>query len=313
MSASRVVDAVERIKRWMLAHDAPLLVENLADGASADVLDAAEARFGYRMPADLRALWSHHHGQRDELNGFIEFRDLLDVELALTERERVDAAHSWMEDADGDFAAAGLTDEERREKRWIPFASRDSDLLVLHATSGRVFVCEKDVPPLRLVAPSLTEWFEAYARRVEADDYAVEEGFGDYFLAQRDRAAEAAELEWERKRAEQERYRRETPLLEQLREALRDTKDQRAREVMEDLSKTPDLAEAVALLFTSTDARFIATALQYILRTVPLDAAQWRVVEDGGRALGNEAIVGIARERAATAPQAAKKPFWKLW
>lgn len=313
MSASRVVAAVERIKRWMLAHDAPLLVENLADGASADVLDAAEARFGYRFPADLRELWSHHHGQREEQNGFIEFRDLLDVERSLGDREWPDVAHSMMEEVGDEFDAAGLSMEERQQKRWIPFASRDSDLLVLHATSGRVFVCEKDSPPIRLIAPSLTEWFEAYARRVEADDYALEEGFGDYFLAQRDRAAEAAELEWERKRAEQERYRRETPLLEQLRDALRDNKDQRAREVMEDVSKTPDLAEAVAVLFTSTDAKFIATALQYILRTVPLDAAQWRVVDEGGRALGNEAIVGIAKERAATAPQAAKKPFWKLW
>jgi hypothetical protein len=44
-----------------------------------------------------------------------------------------------------------------------------------------------------------------------------------------------------------------------------------------------------------------------VLRVVTLTADQWALVEAGGRALGNEAIVGVVKERAPA------KPWWKLW
>jgi hypothetical protein len=52
--------------------------------------------------------------------------------------------------------------------------------------TGRVFTCEKDVPPLHFIAGSVVEWLEDYADRVEAGGYEVDEGFGDCYLASRD-------------------------------------------------------------------------------------------------------------------------------
>jgi cell wall assembly regulator SMI1 len=64
----------------MTAHDAPLLVENLAPGAAPERLAHAEAEFGVALLDDLRALWSLHDGQREAGNGFIEAYNLLSVE-----------------------------------------------------------------------------------------------------------------------------------------------------------------------------------------------------------------------------------------
>ena len=52
--------------------------------------------------------------------------------------------------------------------------------------SGRVSTCEKDVPPLRYVDDSIVAWLEAYAARVKSGAYAVEKGFGDYYLSRSD-------------------------------------------------------------------------------------------------------------------------------
>jgi hypothetical protein len=84
---------------------------------------------------------------------------------------------------------------------------------------------------------------------------------------------------------------------------------ERCREVFDDCAKTPEhLAPAVEALFASgRKPKFIATSLQFVLRVVTLTADQWALVEAGGRALGNEAIVGVVKERAPA------KPWWKLW
>lgn len=298
--SSALVTAVEQVKHWMLEHDAGLLVANLAPGAAPETLAALELQFGFALPEDVKALWSLHHGQREEMNGFVEAMDLFDGALALGERDTVEAALEALHEAP-QLPQTGLTPAELVSKQWVPFAGRDSNLLVVNAESGRVFVLEKDWPPIRFLADSVTAWAQGYAAAVMNDDFTVEEGFGDYFLSARDREAESYEIERERVRARQERYRRETPLLEQLRDALDDNREALAREVIEAFSKASpaDLPRAVEVLFSSTsDVKFIATALQYVLRTVTLDAAQWAKVLEGGRALGNEAIVGVAKERA---------------
>ena len=81
--------AVGRICRWMDAHGAPLLVENLAPGATPGRLAQAEIEAATALPEDLRTLWSLHDGQREEGNGFIESYDLLSVEGALAQQETV--------------------------------------------------------------------------------------------------------------------------------------------------------------------------------------------------------------------------------
>ena len=71
--------SIERIARWMNANGAPLLVANLAAGATSEALARAEGELGVALPSDLCALWSLHDGQREELNGFIESYDLLSI------------------------------------------------------------------------------------------------------------------------------------------------------------------------------------------------------------------------------------------
>jgi len=178
--------AIERISRWMNEHGAPLLVENLAPAASAERLAEAEAEFGMAFPSDLRAMWSLHDGQREEGNGFIEAYNLLSVQWALAERETVLMGIEFARESPDWWEDSGGTTEELHSNQWLPFAAQDSDSLVVHGLTGRVFQCDHDDSP-KLLAPSLGEWFLRYADRVEANDYAVEEGFGDYYLSLRDR------------------------------------------------------------------------------------------------------------------------------
>ncbi len=85
--------------------------------------------------------------------------------------------------------------------------------------------------------------------------------------------------------------------------------------MFEDLAKTPQLRDGVDRLFAgTTDVKLIATALQWALRSVELDARRWRQVREGGVALGNEAIIGVADERSRVRPEpVAKKPWWRFW
>jgi cell wall assembly regulator SMI1 len=181
----RVAAAFARLKNWMLAH-APLLAENLAAGAPTAHLDAIEEKLGCAFPADLRELWLLHDGQTSEQNGFVGALDLFTAEQALSERDGVLMFVDFLQQAPSEWAEAGVTDDEARSDRWLPFAGRDSDTLAVNCVTGRVVACGKDAPPLHLVATSVTEWIEQYADRVERGAYKVEEGFGDYFLSRDD-------------------------------------------------------------------------------------------------------------------------------
>ena len=111
----------------------------------------------------------------------------------ISKKLREDAANLCSANASW-WARSGGTDEELASDHWIPFAGRDSDLLAVHGVSGRVFACPHD-DNFEVIADSFAAWLDAYAARVEADDYVVEEGFGDYYLATRDRAAEARQAD----------------------------------------------------------------------------------------------------------------------
>jgi hypothetical protein len=54
----RIASAIERIKTWMRAHGARVLVDNLADSLSAERLDKLQGELGVPLPDDLRVLWS---------------------------------------------------------------------------------------------------------------------------------------------------------------------------------------------------------------------------------------------------------------
>lgn len=296
--------AIARICTWMVTHDAPLIAQNLADGASPGAIAQAEARLGAPLPDDLRRLWLLHDGQREWGNGFVESYDLLSIAQALDERSTLHAGLEFARAHASWWARSGGTDEELASDHWISFAGRDSDLLAVHGVSGRVFACPHD-DNFEVIADDLAAWLDAYAARVEADDYVVEEGFGDYYLATRDRAAEAREAERAAQAAAKAQMRRTTPLREQLRPALAARDEERCREVVADAITLGDAdvtAEILDLLFTgSRDPQFLAATLRPLLNKVTLSAARWDELAAGGEALGNNAIRNLARARAAEA------------
>ncbi|WP_394846020.1 SMI1/KNR4 family protein [Pendulispora brunnea] len=295
---ARIRTAIQRVSRWMNTHGAPLLVENLAPGATAERLAQAETEFGVALPADLRALWSLHDGQREQhANGFIEIYNLLSVEWALVQRETVLAGIEFARESPDWWKESGGTEEELLSDHWLPFAAQDSDSLVVHGLTGRVFQCDHDDSP-KLLAPSLGQWFERFAAQVEADDYAVEEGFGDYYLERRDREAEhRAELRQQQEAAHQ-RMRREVPILDQFRVAISNKDAERCIEVLQDAGD--DFNGAVELLFKDDlETTFVASALRPFLNAVTtLTPDQWVDVAVGGALLGNHAIRDIAASHA---------------
>jgi cell wall assembly regulator SMI1 len=303
MPDSQLQTSLERIKRWMLKNGAPLLVENLAAGASEATLRKATADFGFPIPEELRRLWLLHDGQREELNGFVEGLDLFDTRRARGELSTVKMFLEFIREDPSSWAEAGVSADEAQSDRWIPFAGRDSDLLVVSAISGRVFSCGKDSPPLHLLANSLAEWAETYARHVEADDYSVEEGHGDYYLQLRDRDGEQRDRDTAARRAEERRLSTVAPTVNELKSALRDDEDGARYQVLVERaqrSSSEMFATAVALLFERKAApAFIAEALRPVLGAVALKPDQWLDVAEGGALIDNNAIERVAVANAA--------------
>jgi cell wall assembly regulator SMI1 len=183
---SRIGQALERVKAWMNAHDAEVLVQNLAAGASTARLDAYQAKLDFPLPSDLRALWSIHAGQTSEQDGFVGAMDFLGPEAAAGENENVTMFIEFLREEPSTWDEAGVTKDEATSNAWLAVAGRGyADLLVVSGVTGRVFTCRKDSPPLHFVATSIVEWLEAYADRVEAGEYTVKEGFGACYLARR--------------------------------------------------------------------------------------------------------------------------------
>jgi cell wall assembly regulator SMI1 len=295
----RIRAAFDRISRWMEANGAPLLVENLAPGATKDQIAKAESRFGVALPPDLRTLWSLHDGQREEANGFVEAFDLLSVDWAVAQQEAVLQCIEFArepESADW-WKRSGGTDEELESDHWLPFAARDSDSLAVHGVTGRVFSCDHDDSP-KLLSPSLVDWIEGYAARVEAGDYAVREGFGDYYLCRRNRELERLAREREEREAEHARYRRETPRVEQLQKALANRDEELCHQVLTDALEQDGRGAfdaTVAMVFAANaEPKFVAGALRRVLRSVTLAPDQWVDVAVGGALLGNNAIREVA-------------------
>lgn len=303
---STFADQFDRIVGWLgKKKRAETIVANLAPGATSEQLDAAEAKFGFPLGSELRAMWSVHAGQHDELDGFVESYDLLSLDRALAETKFLLSLVKSTREMPERVAESGLTAEELASPTWVMFAARDSDGLALNTTSGRVFSVEHDdAPPLSLLAPSLLAWITEYAARVVAGDYQLAEGFGDYHLSLRDRAAEAREKE--SARLEREEKQRKAKLAQRtlLEEAIAKRDDYAAQSIIENAlrSKKVDFGELITVLFASAPSpAFVAQALRTTMNQLTLTAAQWLVVAEGGEKLGNNAIHSVALARSKTA------------
>jgi cell wall assembly regulator SMI1 len=182
-----LVDSFRRLTAWMKANGAPLLAENLAPGAKPVSLVKLEGKLGFKVPPGLRALWLMHDGQRKALNGFVGPLQLLPVAWVLNERVRTAKVLAKVRVLPHAVTkAAGLTKDEVQSDAWLPIAARDDASLLVHATTGRVFaasLAQDAEPPLQLIAESVPKWLAAYADSVEAGEFEVAPGFGDYHLS----------------------------------------------------------------------------------------------------------------------------------
>lgn len=294
----RLAAAIERICAWTRANGAPLLADNLAPPASPAALEGLERELASPLPASLCALWSLHGGQREPQNPFFETLDFLAPEGARFEREGVLMFLEFLREHPEDWDKAHVTDAEARSDAWVPFAQLDSDSLIIHAATGRVFSCGKDAPPIALVADSLVAYLEKYADEVTSDHFAVEEGFGDYFLSRRN-------LEQERRDAERasarETFRRETPLLEQFRDAIERDDTDRGVELLEGAREVhPELFAQYldALLAPGVSAGTVTQMVRPIAGEFTLAADRWVDVAVAAAEFGNSAIVDLAVARA---------------
>jgi cell wall assembly regulator SMI1 len=307
--AERIQAALLRIGRWMNLHGARPIATNLAPGANPRRVTQAEAELGFSVPPELRALWSLHDGQRDTGHSFVgaprigdlEF-DLLSIEATTAQQELVLIDVERIRESEDEAGATveGLrtdaTTEELQSNHWLAFAALESQSLVMSGVTGRVFFLGDD--PLKLLAPSLTDWLEQYAADLEADEYVVEASEGACSLARRDREAEKEAAERAEREAEQGRVRRETPLLDQMRMALASRNEGRCTEVLTDARERNDTRQfdgGIALLFASQlGPRFVASTLRPFLRTVVLQSDQWLDVAIGGVLLANNAVRDVA-------------------
>jgi cell wall assembly regulator SMI1 len=292
--------SIERICKWMNANGAPSIAANLASAASLQDQTTADAECSASVPDDLRALWLLHNGQVKEGNGLFECYDFLSIQWAIAQREAVLESLSFARTNNQWWINSGGTDEELHSDTWIPFAARDSDSLAIHAVSERVFRFDHDDSPC-LVAPSLQDWLRAFANRVEAGDYKVEPGFGDYHLALRDREAEKREQEREQKRMAHEATRHVVPLLDQFAKAVSLQDADRCIEIFRDALKRSDqdsFNAAVSILFQDDISNtLVASALRPVLNNVTLSPDQWLHVAAGGALLENNSIRDFAVAR----------------
>lgn len=163
-------------KTWLQANAGSAIVKNLAKPATDAALAKAEKQLGFPIPEALKQVWKVHNGQKDEGNPFMRSYNFLSVgESVRFRKDFVDSIQFLLDDEDADELKP-----QERDDHWLPIAMQDSDMLVVHATTGRVFdFCETlDVASAR----NFTAWMEGYAQAIAQGAYRVEDGFGGVYL-----------------------------------------------------------------------------------------------------------------------------------
>lgn len=164
---------------------AAVIARNLRPGATAEELAAVGKAFGFALPDEVNALWRLADGQRAEQYGFYGLLEFFSAKRSLEVREfPLGGAIGFLRERDADWDDAGVTDDEILSDAWVAIAGRDYDLLVVSGVSGRVFRCEKDSPPLKLLHESVAAWLTAYRQELASSDLAMQPCFGNGFCLQ---------------------------------------------------------------------------------------------------------------------------------
>ncbi|MEZ4222921.1 MAG: SMI1/KNR4 family protein [Polyangiaceae bacterium] len=178
--------AYHRIKEWMKTH-APEVLEQLRAPATNEDIATAEQALGFALPESLKSLLRENDGSDDEC-GFFGSLQFVPTDFLQGAREDV---MMWV-GYDRKYSAESpdLFPEvypELASDEWLAIGHQGyADQLALHARTERVFTAEKDIPALKLVAPSLEAYLEAYALDLANGLYSLEEGFGGMYLERND-------------------------------------------------------------------------------------------------------------------------------
>jgi hypothetical protein len=195
------------------------------------------------------------------------------------------------------LADSGLNAAEIGSQAWLMICARDSDGVAVNADSGRVFrVAHDDSPCLHLLAPSVESWLTSYAEAVCNGDYRVEKGFGEAYLAQRDRAAEARDEAHAREQKAEAARRAATAAVELMVEAVNAKNEAKAQDAL--ARGGPGEREQLLSALFCGEPRFVASVLRSELRSLTLSTEQWQLIASGGEALGNRAISAYALKMA---------------
>jgi cell wall assembly regulator SMI1 len=168
-SAASVTALLERLGHWLSQHRSRY-AQSLGRGATSAELDALQTALGRPLPEELRAFFTWHNGQNDQMVGHFEQNwNLMDL-------SQVEAA--WKE-------LTGAAEGERRwQPAWIPFLDDDRGNYVFLDTSQpgapvRQF-WERNPEEPRTVAPSLTTWLEDFVGAVERGEYVTDSERGTF-------------------------------------------------------------------------------------------------------------------------------------
>ena len=173
-----------RLERW-LADNAPQLLASLGPPASEAQLVTLEESLAITLPADVRASYSIHDGQRVDAGALIGGRHLLSLAGIL---------HEWTvwEEILDSGAFNGISGEPTGHvradwwhPRWIPLTDDDTgshDCLDLAPAPGgdvgQVISFRNDARERIVRAPSFAAWFDAFVTGCERGTYAYSAGRG---------------------------------------------------------------------------------------------------------------------------------------
>ena len=174
-----------RIEAW-LAANAPIVAAGLNPPASSEAIADAEQYLGVQFPADVRASYLRHDGQRFDSPGLLDGWEWLSLERIRDEwkvwKDLLDGGdfNGIRSDADGRFVR-----KDWWNPAWIPLTysgSGDHHCLDLapgpQGRSGQIIEMWHDEGARPVVASSFGKWLADFADGLEAGDFVLSDEYG---------------------------------------------------------------------------------------------------------------------------------------
>lgn len=180
-----MTDLWRRYEHWLERH-LPDAYWDLAPPASPDLLTDSEELLGLRLPADFRASYRAHNGQRGQATGIVgnwrwlPLNELVREWQLWSEMRRMGAFGGWQARPDLGIAADWWNDG------WVPFTAdgRGNHHCIdlqpergprgLVGQVGQVIVVYSDNAVREVVAPSFAAWLEGVVTGLEQGRYPVQ-------------------------------------------------------------------------------------------------------------------------------------------